>query len=73
MSASIRLSPKLGLLDDGKAFGFPFASYFVWDGVPRETALVWPEALLNLLIGFLCSVLVGFILGKWLNSRTPQD
>ena len=71
MSGSIRISPKLGLLDDGHAFGFPFAFYFVWSGVPRESNFIRLEALLNLLIAVLVSLLIGVALRKLFQNKIP--
>ena len=70
MYYAVRLSPKIGLLDDGHAFGFPFAFYFEWIGSPRETAFVWPEAVLNLLIGFVCSLFLALACRGLITSRT---
>lgn len=62
MSQSLRISPKVGLLDDGHAFGLPFAFYFVWSGLPGETAFVTVAAVANLIIALVCSLLVGYLL-----------
>ena len=69
MSGSLRISPKIGLLDDGHAFGFPFAFYFVWIGLPRETAFVMVEALANLVVALVCSLLIGYLLRTVLRKR----
>jgi hypothetical protein len=69
MSRSIRISPKIGLLDDGNAYGFPFAAYFVWVGLPKDTGFIWPGALLNLAIALLGSLLIGLMLRKLVESK----
>ena len=66
MSRSLRISPKIGLLDDGHAFGFPFAFYFVWSG---ETAFVLSEAIVNLLVGVMCAFAIGLIFSKVLGKQ----
>lgn len=70
MSSSFRLSPKLGILDDGYAFGFPFTHYFVWLGVPSETAFLWPEAVINLILAFGFSLLAAWLFDRyfWKNA-----
>ncbi len=73
MSRSLRLSPKLGLLDDGYASGFPFAFYFVWDGVPRESAFVLIELVLNLSIAVVCSFAIGLLFKKILGKPVRES
>jgi len=72
MSRSLRISPKIGLLDDGHAFGFPFAFYFVWGGVPSQTVFVPIEAIINLLLGIVCAVAIGLIFSKVLSKKIDR-
>ena len=74
MSSSIRISPKIGLLDDGYAYGFPFASYFVWDGHPRETTFVAVKVMIDLFVAFVCSLAIGLICKKFMSPKatTPS-
>lgn len=62
----------MGLLDDGYAFGFPFAFYFVWDGVPRETAFVSLEVMIDLLVALVCSLAIGLIFKKIMSPKATN-
>lgn len=72
MSSSIRVSPKIGLLDDGYAYGFPFASYFVWDGLPRGTAFVAIEVMIDLFVALVCSLAIGLIFKKFMSPKATN-